>query len=263
MKLFLQVFSTILIGIFLALGIAFLIWGRASTLQGLNTSLYRIKILSNKPEQNFIKFDPTKSSVLGITSADREYDNLDLKSTTNSEIKFEKIKAPFIVPSDGIAAHPNFLYNPVDHAGIDIWTNVNGKGLNSYSSKGSAVHAACSGTVTSIYYPNEEIEITCQPISDYYQSIVPSLKVKTLYAHLGDAISKEVYHSLHLGQKVTAGEIIGYQGNVSSIAPWNRVTHLHFGVYDLSKGGIPKPINPAPYIGVPTNQVGQIFKFHL
>ncbi|MFQ5493520.1 MAG: M23 family metallopeptidase, partial [Candidatus Dojkabacteria bacterium] len=125
-------------------------------------------------------------------------------------------------------------------------------------SKGYPVYSACSGMVIRVYQPNEEIEILCDVIHKDYKDIVPSLTVKTLYAHLGDAVTKERYHSLRVGQRVKRGELIGYQGNVSSIAPVNRVTHLHFGIYDLTLPGRPT-VNPEPYIGVSTTKVGQKF----
>ena len=174
-------------------------------------------------------------------------------------VNFEKRRSPFIVPTDGIAAHPNYVYNLPAHGGVDIWTNTNGRGLEAGSSKGYAVYAACSGLITRVYHPNEEIEIICDEIAPEFADVVPSLKVKTLYAHMGDAVTHQSYHSLRVGKRVKQGELLGYQGNVSSIVPVNRVTHLHFGIYDLSKSNRPT-LNPEPYIGVPTTVAGQVFK---
>lgn len=194
-----------------------------------------------------------------LSESDFTYQSLNVNANSVREVEFHKRPSPFIVPSDGIAGHRNFVYVPPMHGGIDIWTNKQGTGVDGKSSKGYPVYAACGGKVTRVYKPNQEIEIVCDPIDPEYADTVPSLKVKTLYAHMGDAVNKEQYHQLKVGQRVEQGELIGYQGNVSSITPVNRVTHLHFGVYDLTKGGVPPTLNPETYIGVPCTIEGQKF----
>lgn len=255
MKLTAQIILTIGGGVVISILLSFLLWGKNASYDGLRVSYQRITSLFEDRSANYQSVNTTKQSVLGANDA--SYNNIEHQ--VSEKIKFTKLQSPFVVPTDGIAAHPNFLFDPVNHAGIDIWTSTSGKGLNN-SSKGSPVYAACAGYVSHIHYPNQEIEIVCDPIDPAYAGIVPALKVKTLYAHLGDAVTKQAYHQLRLGQKVKQGELIGYQGNQSSIAPWNRVTHLHFGVYNLEKGGIPHALDPESYIGVATKQVGQIFK---
>lgn len=171
----------------------------------------------------------------------------------------DELSPPFIVPTNGIAGHKNFLYLPEIHPGIDIWTNTNGSGLNN-AKQGYPVYAACSGNVAHYKPGNEEIEIKCDPIPEAYKDKVPSLNVKILYSHLGDGESGESFHQLKLGQRVEQGEFVGYQGNKSSFAPENRVVHLHFGVYDLSaRQSPPPPLDPMYYIGVDTHKVGQMF----
>ncbi len=173
--------------------------------------------------------------------------------------KDDELSPPFLVPTNGVAGHKNFLYLPEIHPGIDIWTNMDGTGLNK-TKMGYPVYSACSGYVANYKPANEEIEIRCDTLPEAYRGKVPSLNVKILYSHLGDGETGEAYHQLKLGQRVEKGELVGYQGNKSSFAPENRVVHLHFGVYDLSsRQSPPPPIDPMFYIGVDTHKVGQMF----
>lgn len=173
--------------------------------------------------------------------------------------KDDQLAAPLFVPTQGIAGHKNFLYLPEIHPGIDIWTNANGTALEG-EKHGYPVYAACSGHVVHYKPPNEEIEIKCDPIPEYYREKVPSLNIKILYSHLGDGETGESFHNLKVGQRVEKGQFVGYQGNKSSFAPENKVVHLHFGVYDLSaRQNPPPPLDPMLYIGVNTHKVGQLF----
>ncbi len=192
-----------------------------------------------------------------IQTSEGNYANINLTNVLG--VTFEKRSSPFIVPTTGIAANAMYVYNPPFHVGVDIWANEKGRGVQSGSSRGYPVFAACAGYVTRVYLPNGEVEIVCDPIDPEFTDLVPSLKVKTLYAHMADAVSHEPYLTVHVGQRIEKGQQIGVQGNLSSITPVNRVTHLHFGIYDLSKPNKPT-LNPAPYIGVPTTVVGQLFK---
>lgn len=237
----------------------------SSVFFGTERSMDSIRFLSsrlgfiNQPQRNIDTLsytrDDSEGSVLG--EFDKKIDHL--KQDVYQAIEFQKKPSPFVVPTEGIAAHKNFLYDPVLHGGIDIWTNQEGKGVSRGSSKGYPVYSACSGVVIRVYQPNEEIEVECNRIDESFSEDVPSLHVKVLYAHMGDAVTKERYHKLSVGQRLTKGQLIGWQGNVSSIVPVNRVTHLHFGVYDLTRSGRPT-VDPEYYIGVPTTIVGQIFK---
>jgi murein DD-endopeptidase MepM/ murein hydrolase activator NlpD len=192
-----------------------------------------------------------------IQTSEGSYASINLGNV--APVAFEKRNSPFIVPTTGVAANAMYVYNPPFHVGVDIWANEKGRGLVNGSSRGYPVYASCAGYVTRVYLPNGEVEIVCDPIDPEFTDLVPSLKVKTLYAHMADAITHEPYLTVHVGQRIEKGQQIGVQGNLSSITPVNRVTHLHFGIYDLSKSNKPT-LNPAPYIGVPTTLVGQIFK---
>ena len=256
MKRILAVLGVILAGFVTSFIVSSLFLGYENTLIGLNVFTRRL-IPRENPEKIFAQADSTAGRVLGI-EAESEYDTIDITSVKVYESEPEP--APFIIPTDGIAAHALFLYDPVKHDGVDIWTRVDGKGLT--GSKGNPVYAACSGTVTRVFAPNQEIEIICEDIDESFADYVPSLKVKTLYSHMGDAVTGEWYHSLRVGQTVQQGELIGYQGNISSFAPWNRVTHLHFGVYDLTQSGRPS-LDPSDYIGVSATKLGQKFEVNI
>lgn len=190
-------------------------------------------------------------------TAESNYEDLDLENFQVKPLIVEMKKAkPLFVPTNGIAAHKDFLYHEESHPGIDIWTNTNGTGLNG-TSKGYPVYSACSGKVVRVFTPNQEIEIQCDPLPPEYIDAVPSLNIKILYSHLGDGTTKLAYHSLGMGQRVEAGELVGYQGNISSFVPQNRVVHLHFSVYDLN---VRRSLDPAPYIGLDKVRLGQTFE---
>lgn len=255
MRRLLSVLVVVIVGLVTSVALSSAVIGYDDTILSLNVFGRRSISIVDPPTRTLTQADIASSqSVLGLS--EYQYNDLELDSNIK-EVQTELVSAPFTIPTNGIAGHQNFLYLPPVHPGIDIWTNEKGTGLE--GSKGYPVYAACGGKVTRIFVPNQEIEIICDRISEDYRDIVPSLYVKSLYSHMGDAVTFDWFHELKLGQRVEQGEFIGYQGNVSSFAPWNRVTHLHFGIYDLNQSGRP-PLDPTPYIGVPTNKVGQVFK---
>ena len=95
-------------------------------------------------------------------------------------------------------------------------------------------------------------------MDDIYKDRVPSLEIKTLYGHMADQFSDEVYIYVKIGQRVTKGDLIGHQGNRCYWAPQNKVVHLHFSVYDVSV--LPQvPLDPTLYIGVSCTTLNQTF----
>lgn len=115
--------------------------------------------------------------------------------------------------------------------------------------KGNPVYAACDGTVRTVWEENGDVSIICDPIDPIYKDVLPSLEIKTLYGHMADQFSSDVYIYVQEGQQVKQGQLIGHQGNRCFWAPHNRVVHLHFGVYDIHTQ--PQvPLDPEPYIGV-------------
>ena len=171
---------------------------------------------------------------------------------------------PLIVPTTGITPVHQFLYTGPNaeggHEGIDIWTNSNGTGLSGeIYDKGNPVYAACDGKVSNVWEENGDVSIICDPLDQMFEEKVPSLEVKTLYGHMADQFSDEVFILVAKGDKIQKGDLIGYQGNRCYYAPENRVVHLHFGVYDV-RTAIHKPMNPEAYIGVSCTTLNQTFK---
>ena len=242
----------ILCGIAISLTTAIILFGMSNTLKSITTLAGRgISILESRVE--VIHGVGLRSNEL------QEYINTSFSHDSVNAYKFEEMKYPLLVPTKGVAGHRNFLYLPDIHPGIDIWTNINGSGLPG-KRHGNPIYSACDGYVSHYKPANEEIEIVCDQLPDIYKNLVPSLKIKTLYSHLGDGETGESFHTLKVGNKVKKGEQIGFQGDKSSFAPENRVVHLHFGIYDLDSGkSIPPPLDPMYYIGVNTHLVGQFF----
>jgi hypothetical protein len=171
---------------------------------------------------------------------------------------------PLIVPSSGIAPRAAFLFTGLlsegKHEGIDIWTNLNGTGMDGITyGEGNPVYASCSGYVHNVWEENGDIVVICDELSEIYKDKVPSLKIKTLYGHMADQFSGKVYIYVQKGQRVTKGDFLGYQGNRCYWSPQNIVVHLHFGVYDISVQ--PQvPMDPTPYIGVSCTTLNQKFE---
>lgn len=170
---------------------------------------------------------------------------------------------PLIVPTSGIAPSSLFLFSgPLSlgkHEGVDIWTNLNGTGMDGVTySKGNPVYAACSGYVKKIWAVNGDLSIVCDELDSIYEGVVPSRVIKTLYGHMGDQKTKELYIYVSEGQRVEQGDLIGNQGNLCFYSPQNIVVHLHFGVYDI-RANNQIPLDPTPYIGVSATTLDQVF----
>lgn len=251
MKFSIFIILGVLIGFAFATVLSLIIFGGERSILGISTTANRI-LVAIKPLDMQLSKSNTEASAktLGI--------NTQTTLLTSHKLTSDKLPFPLIVPTSGISPDRSHLYDPINHAGVDIWSNISGFGNSGPNTPGNPIYAACSGRVVRIFEPNEEIEIVCDPISYIYNNLVPSLQIKTLYSHLGDAASHQPYHKLHIGQYLERGELIGYQGNISSFNPQNRITHLHFGIYDLSKPGRP-PLDPEAYIGVSTTTLDQKF----
>jgi murein DD-endopeptidase MepM/ murein hydrolase activator NlpD len=242
----------ITLGLTIAFGTASLFFGSEKTKDGLTVLATR---------GNFILEKRTKFiQGTGIRNTESwDFKDSDFSQNSVSAYKYEELKYPLMIPTKGIAGHRNFLYLPDIHPGIDIWTTIDGKGLPG-KNHGNPVYSACDGYVSHYKPSNEEIEIVCDKLPDIYKNMVPSLKIKTLYSHLGDGQTGASFHSLKVGDKIKKGDFMGYQGDKSSFAPENRVVHLHFGIYNMDSGkSIPPPLDPMYYIGVNTHIVGQLF----
>ncbi len=251
-KIMLFIFITSL-ALFIVLGIWCIIIGPKNTENSLKSLL------------NFDNYLKKYKELIPLSHNNVERDYESAENILGVETKFGKLSdfPPFIVPTSGIAPSVNFLFTgPLDqgkHEGIDIWTNINGTGMDGQTyGKGNPVYASCSGYVRNIWEENGDVSIVCDPIDPIFKNKLPSLEVKTLYGHMADQFSSEVYIYVSVGQRVTKGEFIGYQGNRCYYAPQNRVVHLHFGIYDISDGKH-VPLDPEPYIGVSCTTLNQVF----
>lgn len=169
---------------------------------------------------------------------------------------------PFAVPSTGVVGSINGTFGgqmyTMKHWGIDIWTSQ-ARGGQIASHKGNPVYSACDGTVVSFDNDNGGMTISCNEISGNYN--VPKKKVYTHYAHMGHADTKALYFTVKRNERVTKGQLIGYQGDLSSFFPEMRNVHLHFSVFtgnsetDANGGAI----NPCLYIGGNCQRKGEVF----
>lgn len=169
---------------------------------------------------------------------------------------------PFIVPSSGILGSIHGIYDGeiygTHHLGVDIWTST-ANGGQQPDHKGNEVVAACDGKVVTIRPENGAITIDCDEIPAEYD--VPEHNVYTYYGHMAHAETKEEYRVVEKGQRVTKGQLIGYQGDLSSFFPQTRNVHLHFSVF-TGKGETDPDggaINPCLYIGGECQQEGSVF----
>ena len=171
---------------------------------------------------------------------------------------------PFSVPSEGTVGTFNGTFggnmNGFRHLGVDIWTSSENNGAIS-THKGNAVYSVCNGTVSNIENANAAITIACDPI-DKTKYHLPEYKVYTHYAHMGNAETGELYIKVHRGQRVKAGQELGFQGDKSSYFPEMRNVHLHFSVFtglsETDKSG--GALNPCLYIGGDCSRAGVKFE---
>lgn len=169
---------------------------------------------------------------------------------------------PFSTPTKGILAKYAGTFggnmNGYRHLGIDLWTTTKNNGMLP-DHKGNPVYAACSGIVDNIDKSNGAVTINCDQIPNSFK--VPEHKVYTHYAHLGNADTGELFINVHGSQRVKEGDILGYQGDLSSYFPDMRNVHLHFSIFtglsETDKSG--GALNPCLYIGGDCTEPGMIF----
>ena len=75
---------------------------------------------------------------------------------------------------------------------------------------------------------------------------------------MANAITKEQYIYLKVGQNVRKGQFIGYQGDLSMFTPGMRNVHLHFSVFTGARERDGSQ-NPCNYIGGVCNEAGVFF----
>jgi len=249
-----KILFSVSLGLFFVLGILVVFLGPAKTEHSIKSFFDIDKYLIN-----FQKISPTLSE----NNQDEESDNSSSVLGVKREIIDLSSMPPLLVPSSGIAPRAFFLYTGSyadgGHEGIDIWTNTAGKGMDNLTYyKGNPVYASCSGKVRKILPENGDVSIICDPLPEIYKDVVPSLYIKTLYGHMADKQTKDVFIYVKEGQYVNKGDLIGHQGNLSMYAPENLMVHLHFGIYDITNVQ-QVPLDPTPYIGVSCTTLNQEF----
>ena len=172
--------------------------------------------------------------------------------TTNSSF-------PFSIPSTGTVGSQvstyDSVFNGYVHKGVDMWTSLqNGGAINTH--QGNPVYSACSGTVESFQPDNGGVTIRCDLIPSTFD--VPARKVYTYYGHMGNAITKENYIYIKIGERVKKGQFIGYQGDLSQFTPNMRNVHLHFSIFSGTREGEGSQ-DPCLYIGGECKDVGYFF----
>lgn len=180
--------------------------------------------------------------------------------------KNKTARFPFTVPTKGIVGTYNGTFggnmHGIRHLGIDIWTTTQNNGsLKSHI--GNPVYSACNGKVGKITAENGAVTIKCDPIPKFFA--VPEHEVYTHYSHMGHAETKQLYITVATGQRVHSGELIGYQGDLSSFFPEMRNVHLHFSVFSGLSETDPKggAYNPCLYIGGDCSRAGVKFASRL
>ncbi|MFC1780317.1 M23 family metallopeptidase [Patescibacteria group bacterium] len=257
-----KVFSKLMTIIFAVSLALFMILGIVVIIAGPQKTENAIKALFKYEnyKENYKKIFPFLS--IDTEKVEEEKTANTLGVFSKREITDRSEVPPFIVPSSGIAPSSKFLYTGLlsegKHEGIDIWTNLNGTGLDGKTfGKGSPVYASCDGWVRTVWNENGDVSVICDPLDPIYIDQVPSLTIKTLYGHMANQFSDEVYIYVNEGQIVKKGDLIGHQGNRCFWAPKNTIVHLHFAVYDITNPANQIPLDPEPYIGVSCTTLGQ------
>lgn len=161
--------------------------------------------------------------------------------------------APFIMPTTGMIG---FIWDDSfrpghHHQGIDIFS---GRGVGE-----TPVYAAYDGYLTRL--PDWKSSVIIRIPSDPLQ---PERQIWTYYTHLADPDGNSlIVTDFPPGTEeifVSAGTLLGYQGNYSGTPGKPTGIHLHFSIVkDDGKGGflnemeISNTVDPSPYFGMALN----------
>lgn len=161
--------------------------------------------------------------------------------------------APFVMPTDGFVG---FLWGSSfrpghEHQGIDIFGPSGPNGLGE-----TPVVAAYSGYLTRLpgWRSSLIIRIPMDPL-------MPGRQIWTYYTHLADAEGNSfIAEEFPPGTRevfVSAGTLLGYQGNYSADPDNPTGLHLHFSIVkDDGEGSfkneleIRNTLDPSPYLGI-------------
>ncbi len=165
-------------------------------------------------------------------------------------------EAPFIMPTDGFVG---FLWGSSfrpghRHQGIDVFGPSGPDGLGE-----TPVVAAYNGYLTRL--PDWRSSLIIRVPQDPLQ---PSRQIWLYYTHLADADGNSfILDAYPPGSEevfVSAGELLGYQGNYSADPDNPTGLHLHFSIVrDNGEGSfkneleIRNTLDPSPYLGIDVN----------
>jgi murein DD-endopeptidase MepM/ murein hydrolase activator NlpD len=161
--------------------------------------------------------------------------------------------APFIMPTSGMIG---FLWGDSfrpghRHQGIDIFSGTNvGE---------SPVYAACDGYLSRL--PDWKSSVIIRIPSDPLQ---PDQQIWTYYTHLADAHGNSlIVEAFPVGSEeifVSAGTLLGYQGNYSGKPGRPTGVHLHFSIVKddglgrfMNELEFKNTLDPSPYFGLMLN----------
>ena len=161
--------------------------------------------------------------------------------------------APFLVPTTGFIG---FLWDESfrignHHQGIDIFSGTDVGEM--------PVYAAYDGYLTRM--PDWKSTVIIRIPSDPLQ---PGRQIWTYYTHMADetggSLIVAAYPPGTAEVFVTAGTILGYQGNYSGRLDHPTGVHLHFSIVKddgrgkyLNELEIGNTLDPSPYFGIPLN----------
>lgn len=161
--------------------------------------------------------------------------------------------APFRFPTDGYIGYLwDDSFNPGHrHQGIDIFAGTD-PGV-------TPVYAAYDGYLTRL--PEWKSTVIIRIPSDPLQ---PGRQIWTYYTHLADPAGNSLITSAFppgtVEEPVTAGTLLGYQGNYSGTPGSPVGVHLHFSIVLTDENGtfrneleIENTLDPSPYFGIQLN----------
>jgi murein DD-endopeptidase MepM/ murein hydrolase activator NlpD len=161
--------------------------------------------------------------------------------------------APFVMPTDGLIGFlwGDSFYPGHQHQGLDIFGPTGPDGLGQ-----TPVVAAYDGYLTRL--PEWRSAVIVRIPDD---PLLPGRTIWTYYIHMADADGRSyISDAFPAGTRerfVTAGTLLGYQGNYSADPDNPTGMHLHFSiVLDDGQGrfrnelDIGNTLDPSPYLGV-------------
>lgn len=164
--------------------------------------------------------------------------------------------APFVMPTDGLVGFlwGDSFYPGHRHQGVDIFGPTGPDGLGQ-----TPVVAAYDGFLTRL--PEWKSAVILRVPED---PLMPGRQVWLYYAHMADASGTSfIAEDFPPGTReafVTAGTLLGYQGNYSADPDNPTGMHLHFSIVRDDGQGmfrnelqIENTVDPSPYLGLELN----------